>query len=98
MAAARYRDTLHDAFYQVADALTVDSSAEERIALLRQRRDAAADALKLVSSHYGAGIAAYIDVLDTQRIANEADRALVQFCLAREANRVSLFLAIGNGG
>ncbi|MBH1816827.1 TolC family protein [Stenotrophomonas maltophilia] len=97
IAAVRYRDALHDAFYQVADALSLDSTALERIALLRARQDAAQKALNLVNKHYTAGIAAYIDVLDAQRTANQADRTLTERCLSREINRVSLFIALGNG-
>lgn len=97
MAAVRYRDALHDAFYQVADALALDSTALERIALLRSRQDNAKKALRLVNAHYTAGITAYIDVLDAQRTANQADRSLTELCLSREINRVSLFVALGNG-
>lgn len=97
IAVRRYQLSVKEAFQQVADALTVEEVALERISAANWRQESSGEALRIVDRQFSAGVSAYIDVLDAHRTANEASRGLILSMVSRDLNRVTLFVALGNG-
>jgi multidrug efflux system outer membrane protein len=96
-ALAGYQRSIETAFREVSDALVnVEQSAgtEEE---LRVRMEAARSALELSSIRYESGYSPYLEVLDAQRTANEAELAFVRNRQARLAFSVDLMKALGGG-
>ena len=103
-AAARYRQTVaswqkavEGAFREVSDALVnlEETSASE--ADLLDRVAAARSALELSNERYRSGYSPYLEVLDAQRTANDAELAFVRNRQARLAFSVDLMKALGGG-
>ena len=96
-ALAGYQRSIETAFREVADALVnvEQSSATEEE--LKQRLEAARKALELSSLRYESGYSPYLEVLDAQRTANEAELAFVRNRQARLAFSVDLMKALGGG-
>ena len=103
-AAARYQQTLaswqrsvEGAFREVSDALVnlEETSASETE--LRARVEAARNALELSRIRYESGYSPYLEVLDAQRTANDAEIAFVRNRQARLAFSVDLMRALGGG-
>jgi multidrug efflux system outer membrane protein len=102
--AARYRQSLaawqrsvEGAFREVSDALVnlQETSASE--ADLLERVQAARNALELSQVRYESGYSPYLEVLDAQRTANDAELAYVRNRQARLAFSVDLMKALGGG-
>jgi len=96
-AVAGYQRAIESGFREVADALvnvreTGDSEAE-----LARRLDAARKALALSQVRYESGYSPYLEVLDAQRTANDAELAFVRNRQARLAFSVDLMKALGGG-
>ena len=101
---ARYQQTLaswqrsvEGAFREVSEALVnlEETSASE--ADLRARVEAARNALELSRIRYESGYSPYLEVLDAQRTANDAEIAFVRNRQARLAFSVDLMKALGGG-
>jgi len=84
-------------FREVADALVSLEQSAASEAELRTRRAAARGALELSTLRYESGYSPYLEVLDAQRTANDAELALVRNRLARLAFSVDLMKALGGG-
>ena len=69
----------------------------EREAALLRSQEAAAKALEISTNRYQSGYSAYLDVLDTQRVYNDAALAFIQSRQARLVATVALFKALGGG-
>ena len=96
-ALAVYRRSIETGFREVSDALlNVEASAESE-AELEARLRAARNALELSSVRYQAGYSPYLEVLDAQRTANDAELAFVRNRQARLAFSVDLMKALGGG-
>ena len=102
--AARYRQTVaswqksvEGAFREVSDALVNLEQTAASEADLRARLDAARNALELSRIRYESGYSPYLEVLDAQRTANEAELAFVRNRQARLAFSVDLMKALGGG-
>ena len=103
-AAARYRQTVaswqksvEGAFREVSDALVnLEQTAASETDLLA-RLEAARNALELSRIRYESGYSPYLEVLDAQRTANEAELAFVRNRQARLAFSVDLMKALGGG-
>jgi multidrug efflux system outer membrane protein len=96
-ALAGYQRSIESAFREVADGLVnVEQSAsvEEE---LRLRLEAARNALELSTLRYESGYSPYLEVLDAQRTANEAELAFVRNRQARLVFSVDLMKALGGG-
>jgi multidrug efflux system outer membrane protein len=96
-ALAAYQRAIETGFREVSDALvslaeTTDSEGE-----LRSRLDAARSALELSTMRYQSGYSPYLEVLDAQRTANDAELALVRNRQARLAYTVDLMKSLGGG-
>ncbi len=64
---------------------------------LKARLDAARNALELSTLRYQSGYSPYLEVLDAQRTANDAELAFVRNRQARLAFSVDLIKALGGG-
>lgn len=96
-AVATYRKTVQTAFKEVDDALVglrENATAEEAQAT---RAEAGRQALQLAQARYQAGYSGYLDVLDAQRSANDAQLSRVAARQARLTAAVELFKALGGG-
>lgn len=96
-AAARYRDTVLQAFRNVADALRA-LELDARLLKSQARAEAAArDALELTRKSYALGGVNFISLLDAEREYQQARVGLVQAQAARYADTAALFQALGGG-
>jgi len=103
-AAARYQQQLaswqrsvEGAFREVSDALVNLQETGNSEAELRARVEAARNALELSRIRYESGYSPYLEVLDAQRTANDAEIAFVRNRQARLAFSVDLMRALGGG-
>lgn len=92
---AKYEAVLQKAFQEVNDALVNLRQQGEREAALAQSVEAAAKALEIANNRYQSGYSAYIDVLDAQRVLNEANQTYIQTQQAKLEASISLFKALG---
>jgi multidrug efflux system outer membrane protein len=96
-ALAQYQKSVETAFREVADAL---SNVRETVAAetdLRAAAEAARTAQRLAELRYNAGYAAYLEVLDAQRNANDAELALVRNRQQQLSYTVDFIRALGGG-
>src|SRR2546426_19836 len=96
-ALASYQGSIESAFREVSDALVNLEQTGASEADLLERLQAARNALQLSSERYEAGYSPYLEVLDAQRTANEAELAFVRNRQARLAFSVDLMKALGGG-
>ena len=94
---ASYERVIQNAFREVNDALVNVRQNTEREFALNQSQIAAKKALETSNYRYQSGYSAYLDVLDAQRVYNEAALAFVQSRQARLVATVDLFKALGGG-
>ena len=96
-ALAQYRQTVLNAFLDVADTLrALDSDADA----LQAQADAEAlarQSLDLIDRQYAAGAVTQLQRLDAQRSVQQTRIALVQARAARYADTAALFQALGGG-
>lgn len=96
-ALASYEGAIQTAFKEVNDALVTVRQSAEREAALQTSEQAAMKAMEIAQNRYKSGYSAYIDVLDSQRVHNEAALAFIQSRQARLVATVDLFKALGGG-
>ncbi|MBW8905500.1 MAG: efflux transporter outer membrane subunit [Betaproteobacteria bacterium] len=96
-ALATYQKAIETGFREVADALVNVEQSGESEAELKARLDAARSALELSTLRYQSGYSPYLEVLDAQRTANDAELAFVRNRQARLAFSVDLMKALGGG-
>jgi len=94
---AGYQRAVETGFREVADALVNVEQSGDSEAELKQRLDAARAALELSTLRYEKGYSPYLEVLDAQRNANDAELAYVRNRQARLAFSVDLMKALGGG-
>lgn len=94
---ANYQKTTETAFREVADALTNVQRSASTEQDLQTRLTAVRDALRLARLRYEAGYSAYLEVLDAQRTANDAELAVIRNRQATLAANVDLMKALGGG-
>jgi outer membrane protein, multidrug efflux system len=96
-AIATYQKSIETGFREVADALSnaqLSTAAEEDY---RTRLEAARRTLRLARLRYESGYSPYLEVLDAQRTANDAELAFVRNRQLRLASSVDLIKALGGG-
>jgi multidrug efflux system outer membrane protein len=96
-AVAQYQKSVETAFKDVADAL---SNLRETVAAeadLRAAAQAAREAQRIAELRYAAGYSAFLEVLDAQRNANDAELALVRNRQQQLAYTVDFIRALGGG-
>lgn len=96
-AVAGYQRAVETGFREVADALVNVEQTGVAEADLNTRLDAARAALELSTLRYEKGYSPYLEVLDAQRTANDAELAFVRNRQARLAFSVDLMKALGGG-
>jgi NodT family efflux transporter outer membrane factor (OMF) lipoprotein len=96
--AANYEQTVLVAFGQVADALqALDHDAEQLDAQARAQ-DAARDNLDLTRRSYNEGNVGVLQILDAERLYQQARLGYVRAQAQRYMDTVQLFLALGGSG
>jgi multidrug efflux system outer membrane protein len=96
-ALATYQRAIETAFREVSDALVNLQQTGDSEADLEQRLQAARNALELSTLRYESGYSPFLEVLDAQRTANDAELAFVRNRQARLAFSVDLMKALGGG-
>lgn len=96
-ALAVYTGAVQSAFREVNDALVTLRQNTEREQALQRSEAAAKSAEDIAQNRYKAGYSAYLEVLDAQRVYNEAALAHIQSRQARLVATVDLFRALGGG-
>ncbi len=97
MSIAQYEKSIQTAFREVADALAVKGTINQRIEAQQSLVDALATAYRLSEARYSKGIDGYLSVLDAQRSLYNAQQGLVMLHLAQINNLVTLYKALGGG-
>ncbi|PPD51654.1 MAG: RND transporter [Methylotenera sp.] len=94
-ALAQYQTTIQNAFREVNDALVTRRLNVEREQSLAASEASAKKALVVAENRYKAGYSAYLEVLDAQRVHNDAALANVQARQATSLASVELFKVLG---
>jgi NodT family efflux transporter outer membrane factor (OMF) lipoprotein len=92
---AAYRQTVLDAFTQVADSLQALTNDAESLNAQQQALQSASVSLSLTRQAYAAGNAGYVQVLDAQRLDQQAQLGVVQSNGQRFIDAVKLLMAAG---
>lgn len=96
-AAIGWQQAAQTAFREVADALVNgEQTAAQELEVERQRA-AALEAQRIATKRYEAGYSGYLDVLDTQRNAQDAELAWLRTRQSRLDASVALLKALGGG-
>ncbi len=93
----QYEKAIQTAFREVADALAVQGTIDERMAAQQSLVKSAAETFRLSTTRYTKGIDSYLGVLDAQRSLYAAQQGLVYLRLAKLANQVRLYAVLGGG-
>jgi multidrug efflux system outer membrane protein len=94
-ALAQYQTAIQNAFREVNDALITRRLNAEREQALLQSEASAKKALTVAENRYKSGYSAYLEVLDAQRVHNEAALAAIQAKQASFLATVELFKVLG---
>jgi len=92
-----YQQTLQTAFQEVADALAVRSTLDDRLQAQRDLTAASETSYKLADALYRAGSQSFLEALDSQRSLYSAQQDLITLRLAEQTNRVTLYKVMGGG-
>jgi NodT family efflux transporter outer membrane factor (OMF) lipoprotein len=96
-AQASYRQTVLDAFAQVADSLKALEHDAQALEAQAAAQSAAGEALRLVQVNYRAGLVAYLDVWAADVQCHQANIGYLQAVGQRYQDTVALFVALGGG-
>ena len=94
---AIYANTALQAFSEVETALAAEELLAERLDHLESSVEQSRAAEQLADDRYRAGLGDYIAVLESQRLALQAEGDLIAGRRQRLENRVDLYLALGGG-
>jgi multidrug efflux system outer membrane protein len=97
IAVTQYEKTVQSAFREVADALAIRGSVDQQVEAQQSLVQSVAETYRLSNSRYNMGIDSYLSVLDAQRSLYAAQQGLVSLHLAKLANQVRLYAALGGG-
>ena len=92
-----YQKTLETAFSEVADALAVRSTLDQRLTAQQALTDASQKSYELSEALYRGGSQSYLEALVTQRSLYSAQQDLITLRLAEQSNRVTLYKVLGGG-
>jgi len=93
--AAQYEETVLEAFGQVADVLDALDHDAEQLSVQAQAQKVAESGLGLARASYAEGNAGVLQVLDAQRVYQQARLGYVRAEAQRYLDTVQLFLALG---
>jgi outer membrane protein, multidrug efflux system len=94
---ARYERAIQAAFREVSDALVARAALDAQLRAQQARVDAEQRRTQLSELRYRNGVDSYLVVLTAQRDLFAAQQLLIQSRLARLANLVDLYRALGGG-
>jgi outer membrane protein, multidrug efflux system len=94
---AQYERAIQGAFREVADALVSRAALDEQLEAQRARVEAEQRRYELSDLRYRKGVDSYLGVLTAQRDLFAAQQLLIQSRLARLANLIDLYRALGGG-
>ncbi len=94
---ATYERAIQNGFEEVNNALINLRQNTERENSLYLSQQSASNALEIANNRYKSGYTGYLDVLDAQRVFNDASLAYVQSRQSRLTSTVELFKALGGG-
>ncbi|WPJ96454.1 efflux transporter outer membrane subunit [Coraliomargarita algicola] len=94
---ANYEKAIQTAFREVADALAVRRTIDQRIEAQAERVKAAQRRSSLSQQRFDAGVDSYLPVLLAQQELFSAQKDLVQAQLTKLNNQSALFAALGGG-
>jgi len=97
IAVTQYEKAIQSAFRDVADALAARGTVDQQVEAQQSLVHAVAETYRLSNSRYNMGIDSYLSVLDAQRSLYAAQQGLVSLRLAKHANQVKLYAALGGG-
>jgi multidrug efflux system outer membrane protein len=97
IALAQYEQSIQTAFREVADALAVRATIDERLSAQQALVEASAASLRLSQARFDRGVDSYLDVLDAQRTLYAAQQNLIAVRLNRASNLVTLYKVLGGG-
>lgn len=92
---ASYEKTLQTAFKEVADALSVRRSLDERLQGQAAVVAASQQSADLALARFRGGADTLLSVLDAQRTLYSAQQALITLQLTEQSNRITLYKALG---
>jgi NodT family efflux transporter outer membrane factor (OMF) lipoprotein len=92
-----YRQVVLNAFHEVDDALIAYAADQRRASAVQQQLDGARRSRELAEARYRDGLSPYIEVLDADRQAHQAEQDLAQAEVAAAADLIALFKALGGG-
>ncbi|MFU1998905.1 efflux transporter outer membrane subunit [Bordetella avium] len=94
---ANYEKAIQIGFREVADGLAGRATLDQQILAQRQLVEANQRAYTLSDQRFRQGVDSYLSVLDSQRSLYSSQQALVDTRLARLANLIDLYKALGGG-
>lgn len=94
---ATYEKSVQTGFREVADALARRGTMTEQMEAQTSLRDAARVSYRLSEARFRAGVDPFLTTLDAQRTLYNAEQSLLATRLARAANMVELYRAMGGG-
>ena len=94
---AEYEQAIQTAFSEVADALAVRGTVDERLDAQQAFVGAADESYRLADARFRRGVDDYLDVLDSQRELYSAQQDLISIRLTRSSNLVTLYQVLGGG-
>ena len=97
IALANYEKAIQTCFREVADAISLSRTLADQRAAAERLLTAAQRAEQLSKARYDAGYDSYLTLLDAQRTRYAAQQGLVAARLAEQANRMTLYSAMGGG-
>ncbi|MDB5817175.1 MAG: transporter [Rhizobacter sp.] len=92
-----YRQSVLAAYHDAENALIAYADEQRRTTSLQSQVDDAKHSRTLAESKYRVGLATYIEVLDADRTAHQADLSLSQSLVTSSTNLVALYKALGGG-
>ena len=92
-----YQLTLQTAFKEVADALAVRSTLDQRLTAQQALTDASRKSYELSDALYRGGSQSFLEALVSQRSLYSAEQDLITLRLAEQSNRVTLYKVLGGG-
>lgn len=97
IALAQYEQSIQTAFREVADALAVRATIDDRMSAQQALVEAGAASLQLSEARFQRGVDSYLNVLDAQRTLYAAQQNLISVRLNRASNLVTLYKVLGGG-
>ena len=97
IALAQYEQAIQVAFREVSDALADRGTVQQQLDAQAALVEATGDSLALSRARFEGGTDSYLNVLDSQRALYGAQQGLINLRLARSANLVTLYKALGGG-